>query len=396
MLAVFFNSETLFQGNDVTFSCAYSKIYMRGFKKRVQKKIKIYGFYFPAFTNYHKLPKWIPLILRKTLMGCTRLLLHGPLLIYEVTVLYFLFIKIKPNILHINNGGYPAARSALAAAIAGKLASIPAVLMVVNNMAVNYWHYSRWVDYPLDLIVCKSVNLFITGSKSAAARLKAILDLPASKILSIHNGINIRPATETILETRTRLKLNGFDGAIFGVVALLIPRKGHQVLLEAILLISKQANHSAKNFKVLIEGSGPLFDDLTEFVNKHDLNKYVEFISDEENIVNFMSMIDVLILPSVADEDLPNVVLEAMALSKPVIASNIAGIAEQIIDCDTGFLVEPRNINQIADSILKLCNNEVLRTSMGQAAFSRFESFFTADIAIKNYFRMYESLIGSK
>ncbi len=396
MLAVLFNSEALSLGNTITFSYAHSRIYLRGFKARVQKEIKIYGFYFPAFTNYHKLPKWIPLLFRKALMGCTRLLLHGPLMLYEIAVLYFLFLKIKPNILHINNGSYPGARSALAAAIAGKLASVPNVVMIVNNMAVSYGHYSRWVDYPVDLIVCKSVDLFITGSKSAAARLQTVLSLPANKIVSIHNGIDMRPVTETVDETRIRLKLNGFSGVIFGVVALLIPRKGHQVLLEAILIVSMLEDKSPKNFKVLIEGSGPLCGELIEFVNKHKLNEYVEFISDEENIMNFMSMIDVLVLPSIADEDLPNVVLEAMALSKPVIASSIAGIPEQIVDGKTGFLVEPRNVTQLAESIIKLSNNEVLRGNMGRAAFSRFESFFTADIALKNYLKQYESLLGYK
>ncbi len=396
MLAVLFNSERLLQEYEVSFSFAHSALYVQGFNRQVLNRLPVYAFTFPAFTDYYKLPNWMPLVIRKIIMACLRLAFNIPLIIYEVLVLYVLFRKIKPDILHINNGGYPAARSALAAAIAGKLAAIPNVLMVVNNMAVDYRHYSRWFDYPVDRLVVKSVDLFITGSKAAAAQLQSVLTLPTHKIISLHNGIPIRLGAENLCETRSRLGLSNFDGVILGVVALLIPRKGHQVLLDAILEISKQVGDGSNRFKVLIEGNGPLRDELVSFVNAHALNDYVEFIGDEENIVDFMAMLDVLILPSVADEDFPNVVLEAMALGKPVIASRLAGMPEQVSGGETGFLVDPRNVEQLALAITELCNNAPLRVLMGQAAVYKFQKFFTAEVAVKNYLTLYQSLIGTK
>ena len=72
------------------------------------------------------------------------------------------------------------------------------------------------------------------------------------------------------------------------------------MLLDAILEISKQVSDGSSRFKVLIEGHGPLRDELVSFVKTHALNDYVEFVGDEENIVDFMAMLDVLILPSVS------------------------------------------------------------------------------------------------
>ena len=311
-------------------------------------------------------------------------------------MLYVLFRKIKPDILHINNGGYPAARSSLAAAIAGKLAAIPSILMVVNNMAVDYKHYSRWLDYPLDRLVVKSVDLFITGSKAAGLQLRSVLALPVNKITSLHNGIANRSGVENLFETRTRLGLRNFDGVIFGVVALLISRKGHQVLLDAILEISKQVGNGSKCFKVLIEGNGPLREELISFVNANALNEYVEFVGDEKNIVDFMAMLDVLILPSVADEDFPNVVLEAMALGKPVIASRLAGIPEQVSEGETGFLTDPRNVEQLAQAITELTNDTQLRLQMGKAAFNKFQNFFTSEVSVENYLTLYQSFNRAK
>ena len=385
MLAVLFNSQRLLKQYEVSFSYAYSAIYLQGFKRKVLNKFPIYAYNFPALTDYYKLPNWMPLLIRKIIMACLRLILNIPLMVYEVITLYVLFRKIKPDVLHINNGGYPAARSALAAAIAGKLAAIPNVLIVVNNMAVDYRHYSRWFDYPVDCLVVKSVDLFVTGSKAAAAQLQSVLALPAHKITSLHNGIPVRLGAEKLCETRSRLGLNNFDGVIFGVVALLVPRKGHQVLLDAILEISKQVSEGSSRFKVLIEGHGPLRNELVSFVKTHALNDYVEFVGDEENIVDFMAMLDVLILPSVADEDFPNVILEAMALGKPVIASRLAGVPEQVSEGETGLLVSPLSTKQLALAIIELCNNARLRKQMGEAAVNKFQNVFTAEVAVKNY-----------
>lgn len=393
MLAVLFNSDELRAAYNISFSFRYSAEYVSGYIRRVNSTVPIYPVYFSDISDVSKLPTWIPILGRRIMMKLIMMIIHWPLLVYEIFVLTRLFHKIKPDILHINNGGYPAALSARAAAIAGKIANIPKIVMVVNNLATDYGRISRWSDYPVDRAVVKSVDLFVTGSKAAANQLQSVLALPVNQIIAMHNGIPSRLGSETLSETRTRLGLSSFDGTIFGVVALLIPRKGHQVLLDAILKISKQPSNDSNLFKVLIEGNGPLHDELVSFVNTHALNDYVKFVGDEKNIVDFMALLDVLILPSVAYEDFPNVVLEAMALAKPVISSRLAGVPEQVVDGESGFLVAPRNVEQLALAITELLNNAQLRIQMGHAAASRFEKNFTAEIAIKNYQNLYNSLI---
>ena len=104
-----------------------------------------------------------------------------------------------------------------------------------------------------------------------------------------------------------------------------------------------------------------------------------------------MAMLDVLILPSVADEDFPNVVLEAMAHGKPVIASRLAGIPEQVSEGATGFLTDPRNVEQLAQAITEISNNAQLRLKMGKAASNKFQNFFTAEVSVENYLTLYQS-----
>ncbi|QTR46430.1 glycosyltransferase family 4 protein [Thiothrix litoralis] len=393
MLANFFNSELINNDYDISFSYVYSIPYSMGFQKRVHKKTTVHPLSFINLSDHTILPSWLPLISRKLLMGIARLVISIPLLTYQTIVLYQLFKKIKPDVLHINNGGYPAAKSARAAAIAGKFASIPKIIMVVNNMAVGYNHYSRWFDYPIDRLVVHSVSMFITGSKAASERLRKVLSLPIQQTHAIHNGITLRDSTSTITETRKRLNLDRFDGVVFGVVALLIPRKGHQILLNAVLELIQEKKMIGNTFKVLIEGDGFLRETLISFVTQNKLEQFVTFVGEEANVVDFMNAIDILILPSIQDEDFPNVILEAMALGKPVIASRLAGTPEQVIDGVTGFLVAPRDAKQLAEAMHTLILNQQLREQMGKMASTEFSTHFTTQIALNNYSDLYTKLI---
>ncbi len=143
----------------------------------------------------------------------------------------------------------------------------------------------------------------------------------------------------------------------------------------------------------MIEGDGPLHQTFVDFVTMNNLTPFVTFVGNESNIFDFMAILDVLILPSVQNEDFPNVILEAMALAKPVIASRLAGTPEQVVHGTTGLLVEPRNVAQLADAVFQLMDNAKLRHKMGMAALDYFESHFTKQIALDKYRKLYKSLI---
>ena len=107
-----------------------------------------------------------------------------------------------------------------------------------------------------------------------------------------------------------------------------------------------------------------------------------------------MNAINIVVLPSVDREDFPNVILEAMCLGKPVLASRLAGTPEQIVDGETGLLVPPGKPHNLADALRKLLKDKDLCIKLGSKARDRFESNFTADIAVKRYLDLYKELIG--
>jgi glycosyltransferase involved in cell wall biosynthesis len=395
MLANFFNSNELTRQYQVTFSYAHSEEYIDGLLARVSVPPPLYPVVFAPPLRLWRISNPALAFITKAFLTGIGLLMAYPLMAFHAYTLYMLFKKLEPDIVHVNNGGYPGASSALAATIAAKLAGVPRVVMVVNNMALGYWHYSRLFDRPLDYLTARSTDIFITGSTVAGKRLSDVLRLSRDKLCQIYNGISRRQISSSRHETLSRFGLSKFQGTIFGVVSLLEPRKGHQVLLDAVLHLVSTRHFLDRPFHILIEGSGPLKKGLVKFVDKHQLCEYVSFVGVEKNIANFMNSIDALVLPSISHEDFPNVILEAMSLAKPVIASKIAGTSEQVLQHTTGFLVEPSNAYQLAEAILTLTFNPALRSEMGKAALLRYEANFTSDIAVSKYLDLYSAMLKS-
>lgn len=390
MLVNFLSSPKLRRQFEVSFSYRDSNLYTAGLNQRVQVNFPIFPMRFPDFSDPAIFPGPWPLLAKRIVLLCMRLALTW----YEVWALRGLFLHVRPDVVHINCGVYPAALSAQAAVIAARLAGVPSVVMVVNNQAADYSRPSRWLSYPTDRLIARLVSRFVTGSMSAAVQLKKVLRLNQVKCQALHNGIALRNITETREETRKRLGLDQFEGVVFGVVAILRPNKGHQVLLDAMVkLVAGAANNIAPPVRILIEGDGPLRAELQEFVAANRLSEHCIFVGEEKNVMNFMALLDVLILPSVDEEDFPNVILEAMGLGKPVIASCLAGTPEQIVDGETGLLLTPRDACQLAAAITRLSLDEQLRLRMGQAGLRRFQEFFTAEVAVRNYISLYQSLI---
>ena len=318
-----------------------------------------------------------------------------PAFFYEAWVVFRLIKRLRPDIVHLNNGGYPAARSVRAAAVGARLAGCNTIVMVINNLAEPYRTIERWLDYPFDRWVVRSTTKFVTGSVAAAVRLAAILQLNGSQIQPIHNGIRLGEIQESRDEVLQRLGIpRSYSGLALGVVALMVERKGHAVLIDALEIILRRDKGLSSKLVVLLEGEGDLRDDLERRVRNKKLGDVIRFIGTEKNVANFISAIDALVLPSVDHEDFPNVTLEAMALGKAVIASRLAGIPEQVLDGKTGYLVEPRNPGELATAISKLMDDPELAMQMGRDGRVRFQENFTAELAVDRYLKLYQSMTG--
>lgn len=313
-------------------------------------------------------------------------------IIINTIILYKIFKKAKIDILHINNGGYPAAISCYSAVFAARLCGIYRIVYVVNNLVQPYNNLARIFDKPLDKRVVKYVNKFITSSESAGKSLVNILNIPLDKYVTINNGISKRKISINKDEFKFVNKIPK-DKIIFTTVANFEKRKGHKYLLEAILSLKKYNIDIYNKIHFILEGSGSEKNVIADLIKLNNLEDKVQILESVEDIYNLYNITDVLIIPSIGNEDFPNVVLEAMSLGKPVIGTNIAGIPEQIDNMINGIVIQPKNVIDIKDAIIRICNESNLLYQFSINALNKFNSRYERNIALNNYDNLYQNLL---
>jgi glycosyltransferase involved in cell wall biosynthesis len=135
--------------------------------------------------------------------------------------------------------------------------------------------------------------------------------------------------------------------------------------------------------------------EVEEFIRNNELHDYVAFVGVVygEEKENLLKGSDVLVFPTYyVMESFGVVIIEAMAAGLPVVTTAKACIPEIVIDGETGFIVEPKNPEQIAEKLTLLCENENLRARMGLAARQRFLSYYTFEKFIRNLEKALEGI----
>ncbi len=385
MLSILFSNKKIRDNFELSFSYGYSKEYEEGLNNRVKTYIKKY-----PINTYLDWNRCESKGLRFLLSIFDRLLKYIFFMI-NIFRIYQIIKEEDPDIIHINNGGYPAAYSCSAAVFAAKLAGKDKIIYVVNNIAVPRSSISRKLDFGIDRFVSKNVSKFVTGSSYAGERLKSVLKFNDAQYLRIPNTIFPRSNDESKEETRKRFGV-GIDDILIGNVALFEERKGQKYVIEAFNELARELGGEL-NLKLVLEGNGSTKSEVMQLAKIYDLNSKVLFV-EEKNIYNLYSCLDLFVLPSIAYEDFPITILEVMSLGKPVIGTNVAGIPEQIENGCNGYIVEPKNVGQLKDAMKKIVTNKDLMEQMGRRSQEIFRSNFAEDIIIDKYINLYNSLLN--
>jgi L-malate glycosyltransferase len=323
--------------------------------------------------------------------GVSLLPLRQLCMAWDIGRLYAMFRAEQPDVVHINNGGYPGAISCSAAAIAARIAGVPAIVYVVNNIAVPYERPSRLIDYPVDRLVVRSVDIFVTASMIASKAVESVLRLTANQHTVIPNAAT-SGAGGSRVDARHALDIPD-DRLVLLLMARLEERKGHAVLLEAITQLPEQIRDRAL---VLIAGDGPEKDALQAQVHSLHIADQVRFLGHREDRWSLYEAADLVVLPSIGHEDMPIVIIDAMAAGRPVVATRIAGIPEQVVGGVTGRLVPPGDSEALAEAIAEVLLDDRGRAAMGSAARARYETRFTPERFVDAYRRVYTSILERK
>ncbi len=165
------------------------------------------------------------------------------------------------------------------------------------------------------------------------------------------------------LAVRRRFGLG--SGPIILFLGTLSIHKGVTHVVRAMARVAQECPEA----RLVLVGSGPLEIELRRLVAELGLGEHVLFAgrAHYEEVPAFLAAGDVLVLPSL-NEGLPRVILEAMAMARPVVASRVGGVPELVQDGETGLLTAPRDEAALAESLLRLAKDPSLREAMGNRA----------------------------
>jgi glycosyltransferase involved in cell wall biosynthesis len=133
-------------------------------------------------------------------------------------------------------------------------------------------------------------------------------------------------------------------------------------------------------------------NELMNLVESHNLQDRVHFSGHQEDIKEVMNSIDILVHPAI-NEPFGRVLIEAMALEKPIVAYNCGGPSEIIIDGETGFLVEPHNFEQLAEKTMKLINDKEICIRMGKAGRQRVVEKFNIERYVREMEEVFDNVM---
>lgn len=306
--------------------------------------------------------------------------------LYELIFLTILFAREKADYLHIHNGGYPGALSCRAACLAAKCVGKKNILMNVNNMACDYdGPFDRLVDF----LVKKIISLVVTGSKATEQELKIKRGFNDKKLNHIHHGID---SIESPHNKRCiSIDITGSNYRYIIMVANFEERKGHKYAIFSFkkLLLKYPAYN---DLKLILIGDGHLLSEIKDIVLKEGLTDNILFLGHKSNYLDYVASSLFLLHPSLRNEDLPYIIIEAMALGIPVIGTDVAGTSEEIENGVSGIIILPLDIDALTNAMSILLSDNEKRIEMGLAARKRYFDLFTKNRMIEDYLRLYQKL----
>lgn len=263
--------------------------------------------------------------------------------------------------------------------LSARSACVPTVISSLRVMEVEK-KYHLWAEF-LTHRWSKIVTVNCTAlEKFAVEKIK----IPKEKIVLIPNGIDMScvPASSV----KGYENGSGGNGFVIGTMGRLHQQKGIDIFLRAAKMVIEQLPQC----RFLVAGDGPQKKVLLELAVKLKIQSQVKFVGWTKTPGEFLSSLDLFVLAS-RWEGMPNVILEAMSLRKPILATAVGGTTDLIEDGREGLLIGPDDVSACAKGMLTLIQNHVLREKMTQLAYEKVVQKFTLQKMISSYQMLYES-----
>jgi glycosyltransferase involved in cell wall biosynthesis len=269
--------------------------------------------------------------------------------------------------------------------LAARLASTRHIVSTKHGF--NPWRQRK--EYALlDRIAAYFQQRIIVISEAVGRWLVQTEGLPGEKMRVIHYPMDANQFCCSADSSYTRLE--NVSKPIIGTVSRLISQKGVHILIEAFALCLERHPQSS----LVIVGDGPSRSELEKKVNALGIGERVLFLGyvGHPMLSSAIGYFDMFVLPTFG-EGFGLVLLEAMALGKPIVASRVMSIPEIVLHEETGLLVPPKDPVQLSRAILKLIGDPRLCHKLGRAGYYRVGREFTVERMVQSTKKVYEDIL---
>ena len=302
------------------------------------------------------------------------------------------FLRKNPyHIVHTHNS-----KAGFLGRLAAKLVGVPVIVHTVHGFAFHdeepLWRQmlfrnlerlaSRWSDRMIFIsqpLIDWALKDHIVGE---------------DKITKIYSGIQLDKFHPVKSEEKDQIRSKWSikkEEAVVGIVSKLWEGKGHTVLIEAFKLLKEKI----KDAKLVIVGEGYLYDELFRRVGNNGLRESVLFTGFRMDVSEIIATFDVAVLPSFF-EGMGRVILEAMAMEKPIVASRVGGIPDLIDEGINGLLVRPGDARELADALERVLSDNGLAKKLGKEGRKKIKDQFSADVMVRSIEKLYRELLARK
>ncbi|MGE0449288.1 MAG: glycosyltransferase family 4 protein [Vicinamibacterales bacterium] len=277
--------------------------------------------------------------------------------------------------------------------LAAGQAGLPHIWRFGGHVAVVHERQTRREQQTFLSLATMLSRKIVCGSRFLARQ----FDLVGHGVDVIHNGLDLDEFSRASGLAADAETSRAPEPPRVAMVAHLVPQKRHEDFIRAAQIVRRRV--PGVRFDVFggcypSDESREYARSLRTLVGALQLSDIVRFTHLDHGRLETLRGVDVFVLPSV-NEGASNAILEAMALGKPVVASDSGGNPELVIDGETGFLVPPLSPSDLANRIARLLESPAVAAALGAAARRRVEDAFTIQMCAARYERLYQAVIDA-
>jgi glycosyltransferase involved in cell wall biosynthesis len=271
--------------------------------------------------------------------------------------------------------------------LAARIASVPAISSVHGT---HPFYRRRWPR--LAARIAGRLARRTIAISEHVGRFILEMDLASpDRVRVVHYAIDVsgwQVADTDRVRARAQLHLAASDVAV-GVASRLVPRKGHDFLIESLA----SATRDAPQLRLLIAGDGELRARLEPWARSR-LDGSVRFLGHVDDVRGFMNACDIMVFPTLPGfgEGFGLAALEAMAAARPVLATDLDSLPEVVPDGEAGFLVPPGAVDELSSLIVYLATEPELRREMGARAREHARSTFPVEKMVERTLAVYREV----